>query len=58
MTNDVKDGLVAVASGVGGGFLHWTKVAGDVAGAFGAVLGALGAAVALWRLIRRHDPKH
>jgi len=55
MTNEVKEGIVGTAAGVGGAMAHWLKLAGDVGGAVGSILGAVTAAVVLWRIVRRQE---
>jgi len=55
VTNEVKEGIVGTAAGVGGALAHWLKLAGDVGGAVGSILGAVTAAVVLWRMINRQE---
>lgn len=55
--HEIRDGTIGATAGIGGAILHWLKIFGEAGSSIASILGAVIAAIMLWRLVFRDNVK-
>jgi hypothetical protein len=55
--HEIRDGTIGATAGIGGAILHWLKLLGEAGSSIASILGAIIAAIMLWRLVFKDNTK-